>query len=91
MTTEVMSPQAHRAIITILTSSTPTLTITPTNYPITTMVPAAAIQNIGPEDEVTDLTDKEEEGEVTREGGEVTREEEVVTPGEAATAEGGEE
>ena len=91
MITEQMSPQPDRVIIIILTS-TPTLT----NYPTTTMGPAAAIQNIHPEQESTDLTNEEEatvkeEGEVTREGGEVTREEEVVTPGEAATAEVGED
>ena len=99
MITELMSPQADRAIIItslpILTfTSTPTLTLA---HPTTTTIgPAAAIQNIDPEDEATDLTDEEEatvkeEGEVTRGGGEVTREEEVVTPGEAATAEVGED
>ena len=100
MITELMSPQADRAIIItslpILTSTT-TPTLAPTNHPTTTTIgPAAAIQNIDPEDEATDLTDEEEatvkeEGEVTRGGGEVTREEEVVTPGEAATAEVGED
>ena len=99
MITKLMSPQADRAIIItslpILTSTT-TLTLAPTNHPTTTIGPAAAIQNIDPEDEATDLTDEEEatvkeEGEVTRGGGEVTREEEVVTPGEAATTEVGED